>query len=102
MFATALAVALAGDHRATGAFPSDIARGQAEIDDRGTVFDTVRLVFYAAVGGVRSRAPLAEPLGRFLDRLRRCTQRYPLPSTTVETTSCCTVKSTASVVTEAF
>jgi hypothetical protein len=48
VLASALAIALTGDHRAARSFTSDIAGGQTKVDERKAILDALRLVLDAA------------------------------------------------------
>src|SRR5262249_42775454 len=48
MFASALAVSLAGDHDATGAFSADVSGCETEIDQSQNVLDTFGMMFNPA------------------------------------------------------
>ena len=48
VLASALAVALPGDHGAAGTFPSDVAGREAQVNQRQTVFNAFRLVLDSA------------------------------------------------------
>ena len=71
VLAAALAVALAGDHGAAAAFPTDVAGGQRQVDQRRAVLHAFGLMLQSARvhgdGAIRFRKPMR---GLF-DRLRR-------------------------------
>src|SRR5215472_3231957 len=48
VFSSALAIALAGNHRGTRAFVSNVARRKSNIDDCRTVFDALRVMLKTA------------------------------------------------------
>src|SRR5262245_34981504 len=74
VFPTPLAVALPGDHHASGAFSAEIARGQAEVDQGEYVLNTLGLVLDSAGVKNHSACRSAVALRRLLNRLRRHTR----------------------------
>ena len=71
VFASALAIALAGDHGAARAFPADVAGRQAYVDQRKNVFHTLRLMLDAARMKRESALAGGEPVRGLFDGFRR-------------------------------
>ena len=78
VLAAALAVALAGDHDAAGAFPPDVAGGERDGADGFAVLDALGVVLDAAGVQDHGAAGFADPMRRALDGVGRQRRRLRL------------------------